>query len=255
MIISRRRIITGGALAVGGVVAANWNKLADSSSYSGIVRAGDNLNFHLSRLTLFSRPMALEYDRSLITPHHPSNGGIGASYIDKNPQYDVLWSHQFAQWRLHVGGLVQRPTSFSLAQLRQLPSRTQVTMHSCDEGWSAIGQWTGVQLSRVLAMCGILPQARYVVFRCLDKTQGVPMYGSIDMLDAVHPQTLLAYEMNGAPLAVRHGAPLRLRVELQIGYKNMKHLQSIELVHSLAEIGKGRGGTAEDAGYQWYAGQ
>ncbi len=128
-------------------------------------------------------------------------------------------------------------------------------MHSCDEGWSAIAEWTGVQLSRVLALCGILPQARYVVFRCLDTIKGVPMYGSIDLLDAVHPQTILAYQMNGAPLAVGHGAPLRLRVELQIGYKNMKHLQSIELVQSFAEIGRGCGGTAEDAGYQWYAGQ
>jgi DMSO/TMAO reductase YedYZ molybdopterin-dependent catalytic subunit len=255
MIISRRRLVTAGALTVGGLIAAKWRTLADRSSYSAIVRAGDDLNFHATRLAMFSRPLAKVYDRGLITSNHPSNGGVGSRYIDPNPAYNAMQALEFADWRLQVGGLVERPLALSLAQLRAMPSQSQITMHSCDEGWSAIGEWTGVQLSRVLALSGILPEARYVVFRCLDTIKGVPMYGSIDLLDAVHPQTILAYEMNGAPLPVRHGAPLRLRVELQIGYKNMKHLKSIELVKSFVEIGKGCGGTAEDAGYQWYAGQ
>lgn len=255
MIISRRRLATAGALTAGGLIAANWQRLADRSSYSEIVRAGDNLNFHATRLAMFGRPLAKVYDRGRITPHHPSNGGIGSGYIDPNPAYNAMRALEFADWRLLVGGLVERQLALSLAQLRAMRSQSQITMHSCDEGWSAIGEWTGVQLSRVLALAGILPEARYVVFRCLDTIKGVPMYGSIDLLDAVHPQTILAYEMNGEPLPVRHGAPLRLRVELQIGYKNMKHLKSIELVKSFVEIGKGCGGSAEDAGYQWYAGQ
>ena len=152
-------------------------------------------------------------------------------------------------------GLVERPLSFSLEQLQSLPARSQITMHSCDFGWSAIAEWTGVQLHQILSMTGVLPQARYVVFHCLDTIGGQHVWGSLDLLDAVHPQTILAYAMNREPLRVGHGAPLRLRIELQIGYKNLKHLRSIELVESLTGLGGGRGGLFEESGYAWYAGQ
>jgi DMSO/TMAO reductase YedYZ molybdopterin-dependent catalytic subunit len=157
-----------------------------------------------------------------------------------------------------VHGLVERPIALSLAQLQALPARSQITMHNCDEGWSAIGQWTGVQLSRVLALSGLRPGARYVVFHCLDKMEldGAYYYESIDLLDALHPQTILAYGMNGQALPVGHGAPLRLRVERQIGYKNAKYVDRIEVVDRLTGFGKGRGGWWEDFDNAvWFAGQ
>jgi DMSO/TMAO reductase YedYZ molybdopterin-dependent catalytic subunit len=251
--LSRRQLLMmGGGAAFGGLIAANWKTLADSESYMPILRAGDAFNMHAQRLFLWNRPLVPEYRRDQISVYHPSNGGIGASWIDAdNPTYDALLAGDFVDWRLEVKGLVDRPMSLSLPQLQSMPSRSQITMHSCDFGWSAIAEWTGVQLSRVLALTGVQPQARYVVFRCLDSMAGEQVWGSIDLLDAVHPQTILAYEMNGVPLPVGHGAPLRLRIELQIGYKNLKHLSSIELVDSLP----GHGGLFEGMGYQWYAGQ
>lgn len=254
-LIKRREILIGGGVLAGGVIAGNWSRLADSGSYSGLLRAGEDFNLHAQRLALLNRPFVREYRRDQISKHFPVNGGIGAAYIDSyNPTYSGLLANDFRDWRLQVGGLVRRPIGLSLDQLRSMPPQSQITMHCCDEGWSAIAEWTGVQLKRVLALTGIDPRARYVVFHCLDTVNGQPWYGSIDLLDAMHPQTILAYAMNGQPLAVGHGAPLRLRVELQIGYKNLKHLKSITLADSLKGFGGGFGGTPEDAGYQWYGG-
>jgi DMSO/TMAO reductase YedYZ molybdopterin-dependent catalytic subunit len=165
----------------------------------------------------------------------------------------------FENWQLAVDGLVRKPLTLTLEDIRTMPARTQITMHNCDEGWSAIGQWTGVQLSRVLQEAGLAPEARYVVFHCIDELVRTPdrsgfYYESLDLFDALHPQTILAYEMNGNPLPVRHGAPLRLRVERQVGYKHAKYLTRIEAVERLDRIGKGKGGFWEDRGYQWYAG-
>lgn len=255
-IISRRSLLLGGGVTAGGLIAANWTTLADSESYGPILRAGDDFNMVAQRLVLHNRPLAPEYRRDQISKIHPSNGGIGAVWIDQeNREYDALLARKFADWRLHVKGLVERPISFSLEHLRSLPARSQITMHTCDFGWSAIAEWTGVQLSQILALTGVWPQARYVVFKCLDTMGGQHVWGSLDLLDAVHPQTILAYAMNGQPLPVGHGAPLRLRIELQIGYKNLKHLSSIELVDSLSGLGAGRGGLFEEGGYAWYAGQ
>jgi DMSO/TMAO reductase YedYZ molybdopterin-dependent catalytic subunit len=254
--ISRRALLIGGGATASGLIAANWKTLADSENYGTILRAGDDFNMAAQRLVLHNRPLAREYRRDQISKFHPSNGGIGAVWIDaKNPEYDALLARNFVDWRLNIKGLVERPLSFSLEQLRSLPARSQITMHSCDFGWSAIAEWTGVQLSQILALTGVLSQARYVVFRCLDSIGGQQVWGSLDLLDAVHPQTILAYAINGQPLPVGHGAPLRLRIELQIGYKNLKHLSSIELVDSLSGLGAGRGGLFEEAGYAWYAGQ
>jgi DMSO/TMAO reductase YedYZ molybdopterin-dependent catalytic subunit len=254
-LLTRRSLLIGGGVAAGGLIAANWHTLAQGTSYDPLLRVGENFSMHAQRLAMLHRPLAKEYRRDQISAHHPSNGGIGALYIDPNPSYQAMAQRNFRDWRLKVGGLVQRPLTLSLDQLLALPSRSQITMHSCDEGWSAIAEWTGVQLSRVLAMSGVQPEARYVVFRCLDFMGKQQVWGSIDMLEAVHPQTLLAHTMNGIPLPIGHGAPLRLRLELQIGYKNLKHLSSIELVKEFPSRDGGWGGLFEKSGYQWYAGQ
>ena len=161
----------------------------------------------------------------------------------------------FKDWRLSVEGLVAQPLKLSLDQLRAMPTRTQITRHDCVEGWSAIGQWTGVQLRVLLDQARLLPAARYLVFRCADDFDGTPYYESVDIAAAVHPQTILAWDMNGKPLSVGHGAPIRLRVERQLGYKQAKYVMAVEAVSSLAGIGDGKGGYWEDsADYQWFAG-
>jgi len=153
---------------------------------------------------------------------------------------------------------VLHPASFSLDQLRAMPARTQITRHDCVEGWSCIGQWTGVRLSHVLQQVGLAPQARYVLFHCLDRMdendESSLYYESVDLDDALHEQTILAWELNGHPLPVANGAPLRARIERQLGYKQPKYLERIEVVSSLAGHGGGRGGFWEDQGYNWYAG-
>jgi DMSO/TMAO reductase YedYZ molybdopterin-dependent catalytic subunit len=147
----------------------------------------------------------------------------------------------------------------SLSDLRSMPSRTQITRHDCVEGWSCIGKWKGVQLSTILAKVGLRPKAKYIVFRCADSLEQTldgsgKYYESIAIEDAYHPQTILAYEMNDVPLPVAHGAPLRLRLERQLGYKMAKYIMEIEALESFADIGRGRGGFWEDRGYEWYAG-
>ncbi|MDP5279342.1 molybdopterin-binding protein [Sphingomonas sp. DG1-23] len=171
------------------------------------------------------------------------------------PEYNALAANRFADWRLRVDGLVARPLSLSLAQIQSLPQRAQITRHDCVEGWSAIGKWQGPRLETVLQLAGIRDTARYIVLHCADRFGSTPYYESIDLIDAFHPQTLLAWAMNDATLSVGHGAPLRLRVERQLGYKQAKYIMRIEAVASLAAIGAGKGGYWEDSnGYEWYAG-
>jgi DMSO/TMAO reductase YedYZ molybdopterin-dependent catalytic subunit len=167
-----------------------------------------------------------------------------------------LAADNFRQWRLKIDGLVARPQELSLDQLRAMPSRTQITRHDCVEGWSAIGQWTGVPLSTVLTLAALSPSARYIVFYCADilEVGADPYYESIDLIDAFHPQTILAYDLNRKRLPVANGAPLRLRVERQLGYKHAKYVMRIQAVQDLNHIGGGKGGFWEDRGYEWYAG-
>jgi len=161
----------------------------------------------------------------------------------------------FTDWRLTVAGLVGQELSLSMDDIRALPQRSQITRHDCVEGWSAIGEWTGPQLSAILELAGIQDGARYLVFRCADNLNGADYYESCDMDDAMHPQTIVAHMLNGEPLPERNGAPLRLRLERQLGYKHAKYLTAIEIVASLEDIGEGKGGYWEDrSGYQWYAG-
>jgi DMSO/TMAO reductase YedYZ molybdopterin-dependent catalytic subunit len=170
-------------------------------------------------------------------------------------------ANNFADWRLVVDGLVDRPQKLSLRDLRAMPPRTQITRHDCVEGWSCIGKWTGVPLQAVLDRAALKPQTRYIVFHCFDtmddegsEGQAPHYYESIDLVDAAHPQTILAYEMNGRTLPVPHGAPLRLRVERQLGYKMAKYLRRIEAVERFDNIGDGNGSYWADRDYEWYAG-
>ena len=242
-----------GSLAASGLLTA-CGRLDDTAPARAVLDATERFTMRAQRLLLSQRPLVRELPSSAISAMFPTNG----TSMPGGDEYQRLMEGDFKDWRLRVEGLVERPLALSLAELRALPSRTQITMHNCDEGWSAVGQWTGVQLARILDLAGLRLAARYVVFHCLDTIQldGTPYYESIDLLDAVHPQTILAYDMNGAPLPVGHGAPLRLRVELQIGYKNAKYLDRIEVVDRLTSIGKGRGGWWEDFDRApWYAGQ
>jgi DMSO/TMAO reductase YedYZ molybdopterin-dependent catalytic subunit len=201
-------------------------------------------------------PMAREYPASAIREDQRPNGSTDPQTDD----YLAVKSNDFAAYRLQVAGLVDKPLSLSLDELRAMPSRTQITRHDCVEGWSCIAQWTGVQLSRVLDQAGVKPEARYVVFHCYDALMTDPFslptnyYESVDLVGARHPQTILAYGLNGRTLPVANGAPLRVRIEQQLGYKMAKYIKAIEIVDSFANIAGGNGGYWEDLGYDWYAG-
>jgi DMSO/TMAO reductase YedYZ molybdopterin-dependent catalytic subunit len=249
--ITRRTVITAaslGALGVAGAVA-----LRATDIKRGILAASEEVTLRTQRLLMGRRTLAREFSARDVSPVFPVNG----THVPPGAAYQELAASDFRDWSLKVDGLVKHPLSLSLAQLAFLESRTQTTMHCCDEGWNAIATWTGVPLSSLLSLAEPLTRAAYVVFHCLDKREdGKLYYESIDMPDAYHPQTILAYRMNGRPLPVGNGAPLRLRVETQIGYKNAKYVDRIELVDRLDGFGKGRGGWWEDFdGAVWYAGQ
>ena len=218
------------------------------------LRMAEGLTRRAQRLLIPRDALAPEYDVSQISRDFRPNGSVDPAAAD----YVALRDGGFADYRLVVDGLVERPLSLSLEELRARPARTQITKHDCVEGWTSIGQWTGVRLETLLDEAGLKPEARYLVFYCFDalsqSEDGVRYYESIDLIDARHPQTILAYDMNGETLGVPHGAPLRLRVERQLGYKHAKYIRRIEAVESFAHIGRGQGGFWEDEGYDWYAG-
>ena len=249
--ISRRGLLAAGAATLGGTMLAGCDQLFSGISTRPLLDFGQLMSLRAQRLLLANQPLVREFALADISPGFPPNGTempAGISYFE-------LMATQFENWRLTVDGLVRNRLSLSLDDIKKLPARTQITQHSCDEGWTAIGQWTGVPLAPILGMAGLAPQARYIVFHCLDEmTEGDFYYESIDLFDAFHPQTILAYGMNGKALPVEHGAPLRLRVERQIGYKNAKFVTRIEATDRLNMIGGGKGGFWEDRGYQWYAG-
>jgi DMSO/TMAO reductase YedYZ molybdopterin-dependent catalytic subunit len=254
--VTRRRLITAGTVAAAVPLLSGCDQISDAPQFRWFLDLGQAASLHMQRLLLARQPLAREYAAADISPDFPPNG----TAMPPSPLYQQMMLRNFENWQLTVDGLVRNKLTLSLADIRAMPARTQITMHNCDEGWSAIGQWTGVQLSRVLAQAELAPQARYVVFHCIDELVRTPdrsgfYYESLDLFDALHPQTILAYGMNGRALPVRHGAPLRLRVERQIGYKHAKYINRIEAVDRLDRIGKGKGGFWEDRGYQWYAGQ
>lgn len=248
--ISRRRLIKtslGAAAGVAGFGAAV--RLADRcglipANHSGIYGLSETLTYAAQRLLTKLPSMAREFDRSRISKVIPVNGEA-----PKTDPYRRLLAGGFADWRLTIDGMVARPGSFSLAELKRLPSRTQITHQACEEGWSFIAEWTGTPLSPVLESVGVHPEARFVFFFTFDG-----WWDSIDMDDALHPQTLLAYAMNGPEMPLDHGAPLRLKVPRQLGYKNLKYLSRITVTDSARGIGDGLGSGGPSAGYSWYAG-
>ena len=228
------------------------SKVADTALFDSLVEGAQSWHRGLHRALGFGRiPLAPEYSVSDISPFFRGNGSRD---VDTDA-YRAAEAEGFANWRLAVSGMVDKPLDLSLADIRALPQRTQITRHDCVEGWSAIGQWTGPQLSHILDAAGVKEGARFVVFRCADTLGGSEYYESVDLDDAYHPQTIVAHALNGKPLPVINGAPLRMRIERQLGYKHAKYLTRIELVDSLDPIAGGKGGYWEDrSDYQWYAG-
>ena len=258
-IITRRLAILGG-FAGAGYLIANTDKLTLDSDFARVFHAVEDWSKTAQRGLLYPDRMAREYSSSDISPFFKPNG----TFNPGTPEYNAHAAGNFANWRLKIDGLVEKPLSLSIADLRRLPRRTQITKHDCVEGWTAIGMWTGVPVGLLLKAAGPKPNARYAVFHCADNLTGEPAkggeqspgqyYESIDLRDAFHPQTILAYGFNGKTLDVPHGAPLRLRVERQLGYKQAKYVERMQLVDSFSQIAGGQGGYWEDRGYEWYAG-
>ena len=246
-IITRRNAIITGLTSLGGLLLTGCTKKGPPT-YGNILRMGDALTYKAHRILLPGQALAKEYQHKDISSF-PATGTTnpgdltnrGDHAIPYNEVYGRLHKGEFSDWGLLVEGRVARPNTYSLKDLRRFPARTQITRHTCEEGWTAIAEWTGVPLSLVLQQAGILPSARFVNFYAYDGYME-----SIDMLDAFHPQTILAYGMNGGDLPVPHGAPVRLRVENQIGYKSVKFLQRIVVTDEFVDTG--------DSGWSWYVG-
>ena len=251
--LTRRQLLTSGAIALGGIALSGCDPLSRSPEFRTLLRnSGQGLTMGFQRSLMIGQPLAREFSERDISPVFKANGTKDPNTV----AYKALVDSNFTNWSLRIDGLVERPQTLSLADLRALPARTQITRHDCVEGWSAIGKWKGTQLGPLLQTVGLKPNARFAVMHCADNYGGGAdmYYESIDLVDGFHPQTILAYELNGKPLEVSHGAPLRLRVERQLGYKQAKYLMRIEIVESLAGFGHGKGGFWEDRGYEWYAG-
>ena len=236
--------------ALGALATAGCTKIGKTEWFGGLVDGAEKLSRGAHRALGGRQEMAREFTAADISPFFRGNGNTEIT----TPEYRAQIASGFADWRLDVRGLVERPLSLTMDQVLGLPQRTQITRHDCVEGWSAIGEWTGPQLSTLLDMAGLRPEARFIVFRCADAFADGVYYESCDLDDATHPQTIIAHQLNGEPLPVMNGAPLRLRIERQLGYKHAKYLTAIEAVASFDDIWAGRGGYWEDRGYQWYAG-
>jgi DMSO/TMAO reductase YedYZ molybdopterin-dependent catalytic subunit len=250
-LINKRRRFLRDALALTGAVAVGGcDKLSQTGWAPKVLGSATALSHGAQRL-LSRDSLVREYSEADISPVFRPNGSTNP----QAPAYRALAANAFRDYKLEVGGLVAHPLSLTLAALQNLPKRTQITRHDCVEGWSVIGKWTGVQLSHVLQKAQPAKAARYVVFRCYDTMDdGTEYYESLGFDDAYHPQTILAWALNGKTLPVPNGAPLRLQVPRQLGYKMAKYLRRIDLVASFRDIEGGRGGYWEDQGYQWYAG-
>lgn len=255
----RNAIVTGLTSLTGLFIPASISGLLLSGcsktlppTYGNILRMGDVLTYAAQRNLLSGQSLAKEYNFGDISSFPATGttnpGDPDRAYYNKEfgPIYAALEKEAFTDWRLSIEGHVARPGSYSLTDLQKFPSKTQITRHTCEEGWSAIAEWTGIALSHVLKNAGILPSARFVNFYTYDDYAD-----SIDMLDALHPQTILTYGMNGKALPIPHGAPLRIRVEKQMGYKSVKYIQRIVVTNEFDDLGKL--GSIQN-GWSWYAG-
>ena len=248
--LSRRKLITTGFAAAAGVaglgVAARMAQKYGlvPPDHGGLYGLGETLTYASQRL-LTRHSLAREFSRSQI-----SKPPLANEMAPLSAAYKRLEAGGFLDWRLAINGMVDRPTSFSLAQLKSYPSHSQITQLACEEGWSYIAEWIGVPLAEILGVAGVRPQAKYVVYFSIDPN----WWESIDMADALHPQTFLAYGMNGGELPVGNGGPLRLRLPRQLGYKSVKFITSLTVTDSLEGFGKGLGSASPEGGYAWYAG-
>jgi len=248
--LSRRQLITAGAVTAAGVgglavaakIARRYGLMPPDSG--GVFGPGETLTYAAQRL-LTRHSMAREFSRSQISAKPLMN-----EVSPLGDEFAGLQKAGFGDWRLTVDGTVARPGSFSLAELRSFPRRSHITMIQCEEGWSYIAEWTGVPLSHVLDVVGVAPGATHVVYRSFQKD----WWESMDMADAVHPQTLLAHEMNGGELPVGFGGPLRMRVARQLGYKSLKYVTHLTVTNNIKQFGKGLGSAEPEFGYSWYAG-
>jgi DMSO/TMAO reductase YedYZ molybdopterin-dependent catalytic subunit len=248
---SRRSFLRGLSVATGTLALSGCDALSQAPWFRNILFFDEQVTRRVQRLFVRSNDLAREYTEADLSPEFRANGSTSVD----DPAYQAMAANNFADWKLKVDGLVENPGEFTLADLRAMPSRTQITRHDCVEGWSCIGKWKGVPLGHVLEQVKLKPEARYIVFHCADTLYGEALYyESIGLEDAVHPQTILAYDMNDATLTIPHGAPLRVRVERQLGYKMAKYIMRIEAVESYANLFDGNGGFWEDRGYEWYGG-
>jgi DMSO/TMAO reductase YedYZ molybdopterin-dependent catalytic subunit len=248
---TRRELLLGGVTAASSIVLTGCSYDLPPT-YGNILRMGDALTYAAHRTLLPGRSLVREYTRADISSFpaigttDPGNAALPTFNPAFGEKYAELRRSRFADWRLEITGRVARPGTYSLAELRSMPARTQITRHMCEEGWTAIAEWTGVPLAHVLNVVGVLPSARYVTCKTFDYWMD-----NIDMLDALHPQTILAYGMNGRDLPVPHGGPLRLRVETQVGYKSLKFLRLLHVHDEFDDLGKD--GSIKN-GWSWYAG-
>jgi len=253
--LDRRGFLARGLAAASAALLGGCEELSNQDWVKRILDSGETLTYAAQRALITPQALAREYGEADLSSDFKANGSTNPD----DPAYVTHAENGFADWKLAVGGLVETPLELSLAELRAMPSRTQITRHDCVEGWSCIGKWKGTRLSAVLERARLKQDARYVVLYCADMlgdtgTEADRYYESIGLEDAFHEQTILAYEMNDRTLPIAHGAPLRLRVERQLGYKMAKYVMRMEAVASLSVIRGGRGGFWEDLGYEWYAG-
>ena len=245
----------GGLAATSATTLAGCDRAGDTLWFRRVLESGEDINRAVQRFFLSPSSMAREFTEADIAPQFRANGSTDPD----SAEYRALAESGFATWKLTVSGLIEKPLELSLADLRALPAREQITRHDCVEGWSCIGKWRGVQLARILEMAQLAADARYILFRCADDLEGSVdgsgrYYETHSLEDAYHPQTLLAYELNGETLPIAYGAPLRLRTERTLGYKMAKYIMHIEVIDSFADIGRGNGSFWADRGYDWYAG-
>ena len=249
--ITRRKLVGSLGLGAGGLLVSGCDRIAATPAFRGFVEGTEGLTLDFTRLVSNRGALAREFTAADLSPVFRANGTM----VPAATEYQTLAAGSFADYRLGIDGLVRRPLSLSLDQLRALPQRSQITRHDCVEGWSAIGGWTGPQLGPLLRQAGLMPAAKFIVFHCADDYGSGKYYESVDLVDALHPQTILAHSLNGRALPIANGAPVRLRVERQLGYKHAKYVMRVEAVASLAGIGGGKGGYWEDSNdYAWYAG-
>lgn len=250
-VLTRRRLIGGIGAGAGGLLLSGCDALTVNPDFRALAHGAERLHYRSQRLITDRHALAREYSEAEMSPNFRANGSTNPTSADYTRHRDS----NFADWRLVVDGLVGRPLALPLAALMAMPQRTQITRHDCVEGWSAIGKFQGPQLAHILSLARLLPSANFIVFHCADTFGADPYYESVDLVDAFHPQTILSWRMNDAPVPVAHGAPLRLRVERQLGYKQAKYVMRVEARDRIDNLYRGKGGFWEDdVDYQWYAG-